>query len=656
MEVSNQFKSDILRFGKQISIKITIDDTTIEKEGIISCTRAFEGDLFKSFMSYADIELKDFVDIKDKELTVEFGVRADNETSYEYVNWGTFIVDNESIEKSIDKNTTKFTAYDYMLKSCVDYIDLEITYPVTIKAFLNAICGHLGLTLATDNFTNADKLVNEEKFINTGTWTFRDVLDQIAGVAGGIIYVKGSNLYVKYPTDINYMIDEHNLKSLSLFEKWGPVNSLVLSLMPQEDNFYKQNSLSVETDGLTEIKLANNELMNKEREIFIDDLFDRLNGLYFYPFELESFGYGFFDPLDVITIKDLDGADYRCVILNDTTAVTTGLNEKISSSTPETTVTDYSKATSDEKTLYKTILEVDKQNQTINAKIENINAGISNLETSLTIEQGKIEALVKDSTIEINGEETKVKETVENMLLGLDGLTNTLSTTSGNNLIRDSIGCFNDGSWEGDYNLDSTAETRSRNQYGYALLLKNNSLKQQVNVANGVYTLSFVYKKLVNLANVKLLINGDEFILSNNDYTEFKHTFEISDGYITIVFECDTDNACPIINLMLNKGDEKMEWSLNSNETWSDTVKIGRGVRISSIGTDVEFVALADIIGFMNKQGEYITTFDSDGIVTNTAVIKNKATIVNLLIQNINDQTIINRINPNEVEVYENGE
>ena len=99
-----------------------------------------------------------------------------------------------------------------------------------------------------------------------------------------------------------------------------------------------------------------------------------------------------------------------------------------------------------------------------------------------------------------------------------------------------------------------------------------------------------------------------------------------------------------------------MEWSLNSNETWSDTVKIGRGVRISSIGTDVEFVALADIIGFMNKQGEYITTFDSDGIVTNTAVIKNKATIVNLLIQNINDQTIINRINPNEVEVYENGE
>ena len=99
-----------------------------------------------------------------------------------------------------------------------------------------------------------------------------------------------------------------------------------------------------------------------------------------------------------------------------------------------------------------------------------------------------------------------------------------------------------------------------------------------------------------------------------------------------------------------------MEWSLNPNETWSDTVKIGRGVRISSTGTDVVFVALADIIGFMDKQGNYITTFDDEGFVTNTAVIKNKATIVNLLIQEVNGQTIINKINPNEVEVLENGQ
>ena len=67
------------------------------------------------------------------------------------------------------------------------------------------------------------------------------------------------------------------------------------------------------------------------------------------------------------------------------------------------------------------------------------------------------------------------------------------------------------------------------------------------------------------------------------------------------------------------------------------------------------FVANADIIGFMNKQGEYIATFDDEGLVANSVVVKNKATIVNLLIQDINNQTVINRINSEEVEVIDNG-
>ncbi len=275
----------------------------------------------------------------------------------------------------------------------------------------------------------------------------------------------------------------------------------------------------------------------------------------------------------------------------------------------------------------------------------------------------KFESLIQQSTDEINmslqevikNENGKIEEKLESLVLDFNGLTNTLKTTSGNNLIRDSMGCFNDGSWVGDYNIDSTLETRIRNMYGYGLLLKKGSLKQSIQITNGTYTLSFIYKKLINLANVKVTVNGEEILLSNSDYTEFKHTVIVTTNSIEIEFVSDTDNCCPVINLMLNKGDEKMEWTLNPNETWSDTVQIGRGIRISSSGTDVVFVANADIIGFMNKQGEYIATFDDEGLVANAAVIKNKATIVNLLIQDINDQTVINRINSNEVEVIDNG-
>lgn len=274
--------------------------------------------------------------------------------------------------------------------------------------------------------------------------------------------------------------------------------------------------------------------------------------------------------------------------------------------------------------------------------ISSLEGNYKALNTEIGHNKENIEALVTNTTIDLNGDDVTLKKYVERMKIDVEGITNTLKITSGNNIIRDSIGCFNDGAWEGSFNIDSTNETRQRNMYGYAILLKKGTIIQTNKVANGEYVLLFVYKKTAALANVSVVINNVTYILSNSDYTEFEQKLDINSGSIEIKFISDTDNVCPIINLMLNKGDEKMEWSLNPNETWSDTVKIGRGVRISSTGTDVEFVAYADVIGFVDKQGNYITTFDDNGLITNEAVIKNKATIVGLLIQRINGQTVMN--------------
>lgn len=276
--------------------------------------------------------------------------------------------------------------------------------------------------------------------------------------------------------------------------------------------------------------------------------------------------------------------------------------------------------------------------------IEQIKSEVKSNTSVITQNKDSIEGLIKETTVTVDGNDVSIKEYAESIRADLDGLTNTLTVREGNNLIRDSIGCFNDGSWTGDYNLDSTNEVRAINEYGYALLLKNDTINQNINVSNGTYTLSFKYKKHINLANARLKINDVEFVLSNNEITDFIYTFEVTSGIVELSFTTDTDNSCTVINLMLNKGIEKLEWSFNQNETWSDTVKIGRGVRISSSGTDVQFVAYADIIGFVDRNGNYITTFDKNGMITDEIVVKNKATIVKLLIQDINGQTTINRI------------
>lgn len=523
--------------------------------------------------------------------------------------------------------------------------DTKLEYPVTIKDQLDEIESLTGLIISRSNIPS--NILSKDVAWYDNTIVIRNYLGWIAELFGANVFANGKKAIEFVPIKKTIFADTDTLTE---YEK----NELYKVTRVYYENGLDSLSCGDETGNT--LYLDTNNLYIDNQEI-IDGIYSSLNGLTFYsaksikmiaiddllPGKLVNYNNEFnFMTIDVST--SFKGGQF---LLCDVDGTVTTKNE-------ERVIKKISNSTRIRK--LQIIQDQEKNRLDIIAKEQD---GLNDRIGQLSVADREIEAIIKEkTTIETEDGDVSIAEYVENMKVDITGITNTIQTTSGNNLIRDSIGCFNDGSWDGDYNIDSTLETRSRNMYGYALLLKKSTLQQEITVANGVYTLSFTYKKLVNLAKVTLTINGTEYILSNNDFTIFTRTFEVSDGQINISFICDTDNACPVINLMLNKGDQAMEWSLNPNETWGDTVKIGRGVRISSTGTDVVFVALADIIGFMDKQGNYITTFDDEGFVTNTAVIKNKATIVNLLIQEVNGQTIVNKINPNEVnevEVLKNG-
>lgn len=712
--VSNDFKTAILNNARRINAYIEIDGSlhsiqkcTLDMNIYSSETDAFIG-TFIAKSGTLKVNKQDSLQLENESFNLFFGIQLADETN-ENVPIGAMNV----YEKTSD---TEYKFMDNKMFFNKTFDTTKLTYPTTPLLAAQEACRQAGVELATTDFPNKNLSIPSEVFFGYDA-TCTDVIVAVAQASCTFATINRNNeLEFKWFNKVDFTVPLDNQYTYPIIEvEYGPINSLVLAREPQNDNVYIQDEDSIELNGLTELKISNNPFLDIDRYNSRTAIWNRINGFSYKPYIANMPGYFHLDPGDIIVIQIEDKSYIDAYVLNHTLEYSGGIKSNFSTPALSKSQINYNIASSIENKLHQTELLVDKINGEIKAsikdieikldattgviisdeepgepikdmkwldtstqpnilkiydgekwssasdytgKLEGIDASISNLETSLSMEQGKIDALIEESTIIVDGEEVSVKETVENMVIGIDGITNTIKTTSGNNLIRDSIGCFNDGSWDGDYNIDSTLETRSRNMYGYALLLKKSTLQQEITVANGVYTLSFTYKKLVNLAKVTLTINGTEYILSNNDFTVFTRTFEVSDGQINISFICDTDNACPIINLMLNKGDQAMEWSLNPNETWSDTVKIGRGVRISSSGTDVVFVALADIIGFMDKQGNYITTFDDEGFVTNTAVIKNKATIVNLLMQEVNGQTIINKINPNEVnevEVLKNG-
>ena len=280
---------------------------------------------------------------------------------------------------------------------------------VTLGDYLQAICDHLGLTLATPSFTNSEVPIDEEKY--NADYTIRDVLTEIAQAAAGTIAIKDDELYVLYPTATEKKVEPSNLKAIEIGELYGPVNSVVLARTPQEDNIDKRDEAA---EKICEIKIENNQLMDSHREDFIEGIYNALYGLTYYPHEVESFGIGILDICDLFTIETLDGKTYTALHLSGSVEITQGLIETTKGTAPAATETDYKAASKTDRVINKTILRVDKQEQEIQALVTTT----TNQKNELT---GQIETLTKAVEQKITPEDVQIliSKTVE----GIDSIT-----------------------------------------------------------------------------------------------------------------------------------------------------------------------------------------------------------------------------------------
>ena len=145
----------------------------------------------------------------------------------------------------------------------------------------------------------------------------------------------------------------------------GPINSIVLSRSAGSDNIYKKDQNSIEENGLCELKISDNQIMNNnDRSQFLDEIAENIFGIEYYLNDYVSTGIMYYDLLDMYNVE-IFGKTYNCLMLNDEQLITQGLEENIHTDRPETSETDYKKADTTDKKINKTNLIVDKQGQKI---------------------------------------------------------------------------------------------------------------------------------------------------------------------------------------------------------------------------------------------------------------------------------------------------
>lgn len=578
-------------------------------------------------------------DIQDEDLRFFAGVEYEGKDYY--IDYGNFIVQKPETENTTDN--TNATCLDYMCLLNATYND-EMTYPCTLGELAENVCSQAGLELATKTFRNSDFIVTDNQFVNNEP--LRTVLGAIALSAFSWARIGQDNrvyidFTIKQQEDIS--LDYDSYFNLSMASKpFGPINRIILRNSQVEgENITVQDDESIAENGVHELVIADNPFAytQEKREQLIEA------GKEFYGFtympitSMDTIGYAFLDSNSLIKINDMQDKANYAYVFNHTIDYNGALLDSIESPALTETETKYTYTPEEVQKQRRTEIIVDKHEQTITAIIQE--------QDELNNRQNVFEQDLDSTTNTISSINEDLTEKINQLQVNIDGLSQTVSQKGGDNIFSYDKEFWTGATDDDVSNLEEYTDTdiQQNSVSGVGYIINKGTSRQNVQVKNDIYTISFTYKKLVELATGYVLINGTRYDLTSTNWDEIVVTLDVNTNYVDFGIISDTNNAFEIFDLMGSIGNEKQVWTQNANETRTDTVKIGKGITVSSSLTNTIWKADADGNRIINTDtGETVAEFTDKGTVTKNIEVQETAEIAGILIQEIDNQTWISSL------------
>lgn len=676
--------------------KIKIGDKEFPISNVQYCDDCYdEGNIFGTAIARTlDFEIENIVDLEKKEFEYFTGIRV--EDTVHYISLGKFITTD--VEPGDTTLINKVSSMDYMLKANIQY-ETKLDYSskkVTILDVLEEASSNAGLELATKEFANSDFIVDSNQFEVDAI--IRQVFQAVAGISGTFAKIRSDNkLYFITPklidskkytvkevhkmlvADLNKLkvrtitndlkvlgiekestkqVDEMLVKSMNniavkrlttninepSLEKQSDYTELVLKRnthsinvvsigmsQVEGENITLRDEESIAEDGENYLTINDNPFAytQEKREQLIVALYEKVKGFSYTAYELKGQCKPYLETGDPIWVLDADGAITSSFLFRFTYKSPNGLESEMSAPSIIKSTVEYQNVPSDLERIRRTEIIVDKQQGTIDAIIDKQTEDGSKINS--------LQANADETTDTISKIIEDYQEQIAQLKLTIDGLTNTVSTKGGGNIFSYSKENWNENITE---YTNTDLKQNSISGLGYELVI--GTTKQEVQLKNGIYTISFLYKNINNLDNAKVIINGESFNLeyTNNKWKEFEKTINVTANTISISFVTDTNNAIYITDLMGNIGAEKQTWEQNANETYTDTVQIGKGIQVNSSETNTYTRIDSDGNRVFNKAtGKVISEFTDKGMETQDMVVNGKAEIAGMLVQKVGSQT-----------------
>ena len=226
---------------------------------------------------------------------------------------------------------------------------------------------------------NADLIINVDPYGTQTGISYRTILNEICALTGSMIGVSNSGVIKAIslmPQSSVYSFTNRGLDECKLKGYFEPINSLIFSLQPQNDDAYIQDIEDIQLNGLHELRLDNitiatPNIPNDQRQLALANLFPTLQGFTSYSLELKNRGNFFVEVSDFVTI-DLDNLDqvFGYITEKVTTIDMGAIATTFKTTIPNKTTTNYRNAVTLGEQISNTTLVVDKQNQTIEGLVQ----------------------------------------------------------------------------------------------------------------------------------------------------------------------------------------------------------------------------------------------------------------------------------------------
>ena len=508
-------------------------------------------------------------------------------TEGEWCKVGTFPVAKAS---NIDDKRVRVLLYDAVRQTDPPIAFDGSIFPISLGDFAAWICAQTSVSLHSTVFANSDYIIQTGFEANT---TGRTLLKYIAQAAGCFVVANTDG-------EIEFRTYQSASNPLSLDRYFDPL-TVGGYVSPSWDKLtvkVSEDDLGVTYGtGENEYTIVNNPVLygltaddEETRQTVLSNILANITGMEYQGISVQALGNPAIQVGDIISVTSPDNVVYSLPVMYQYWEYNGGMSQTLRSF-----ATEPGDAVAVGE-INQEIIALQLKSNELSRNLDETRSTITNIETQL------------------GQTETQISELIQTV----SGISATITQSGGSNLLRNSSAQFGNEYWEGRVQSATSIEIKAEFAAGSCFELREGTITQSIEVADGEYYIGFKYRKLLAASAISIEVNGVSTELTSTEYelVDLYNPLQVNGSAITVSITASDDDAGYIGDIIICKGGKQV-WSPSPNETYSDTVQIGKGVQVNSNTANTYTRIDADGNRIYNEAtGDVVTEMTDKGITT----------------------------------------